>query len=224
MDIKSAIIRVSTKKEGEDHIRLSPFAETKLGKLASVGWRKEFFIPQLGKFLTPEGFAVWLFTGNEAERRNERSRLPHMTKEEFKLARLAILLAKYHQLAAMKSLLHGAIKGMDDIFKIPWMEYKVHQSGVKEVFSDTQRVNIIKAMTKHIVEHSPKDMFITDGFDYYMVKELVMNHVKKNFGLETRCHQEESVSGDNSSVTEPASIQPEVIDESVSEKDTTDIE
>lgn len=187
MHIKEAMSKVAIRNDGVDHIWVSPFANTQLGKIVSLKWRKKFFIPQLGEFVSPDSFIAWMFTGDESMRQNTAAKLPQLTKEEFKLARQAMFMAKYHQLTALKASLISecqAAEGEKSKLDLPWLEYKQHQSGVKEHHHDTKRVSIVKSMVHHILENGSKVSFQCPDFDYDEVKEAVMAHVKEKFHLE----------------------------------------
>ena len=195
MDIKSAMEKVSIRKDGIDHIWVSPFSGTQLGKIVSLKWRKKFFIPQLGEFVSPDSFISWLFTGDEAQRQNATAKLPQLSKEEFKLARQAMFMAKYHQLTALKPALiveTKAEEGKKSKLDLPWLEYKQHMSGVKEHHHDTLRVSIVKDMVRHILESGSKASFQCAAFDYADVRDKVMKHVIEKFGLDQEEDQAEA--------------------------------
>ena len=195
MDIKSAMMKFY-KTEGKDHILVSPFAKTELGKILALNWRKKFFIPQLGEYISPEAFVAWLFTGNEEERWNTRARIPTVRKDQVPLLKKALFFAKYHQLAALKPILGKLMKQQTDasgktMADLPWVEYKVHTSGVKELHPDSRRAALIKQMAIHIVEKGPKEKFASDIFDYEQCRKETMEHVKTMFNLNSETAQEQ---------------------------------
>jgi len=136
------------KKEGEDHIRISPFAETTLGKVLSPDWRKKFFIPHVGEFLTPQCFANWLVTGDD-EARHDTNIRPAVHVKEYSGF---VLYAKFYQLCSMKTLLEKEMK------ELPFAMYKVHTSGVKEFHRWKEYPSEVKEMIQHILnaEKGPK--------------------------------------------------------------------
>jgi len=68
------------KNEGVDHIRISPFADTKLGKITSKDWRHRFFVPHMGEFTSPVCFANWICTGDDDARHNVQFRFNETVK------------------------------------------------------------------------------------------------------------------------------------------------
>lgn len=215
MDIKSAMMKFY-KTEGKDHILVSPFAKTELGKILSLNWRKKFFIPQLGEFISPEAFVAWLFTGNEEERWNTRARIPTVRKDQVPLLKKALFFAKYHQLSALKPvlirLLNQPLENGKTVGELPCVEYKIHTSGVKEFHPDQRRVVILQAMVKHLIEKGPKEMFSTELFDYHDVRRGVMDQVKTVFNL---------TSSDKESSTEDSSVNEEPSKENTSDDEET---
>lgn len=130
------------KSDGVDHIRISPFAETTIGKVASQDWRKKFFIPHVGEFLSPVCFANWLSTGDDDARHNPKFRCDAAVKGY----RTFVMYAKFYQLCSMKSLLEKEMKDL------PFVAYKVHQSGVKEFDRWKEYPAEVKEMIQHILD------------------------------------------------------------------------
>ena len=108
--------------DGGDHIRVSPYGKTMVGRIASMDWRKKFFVPQLGEFSSSRCFANWLVCGNEEARHNTRFKVDKTVKGY----RTLMLYAKYHQLCSLKKTL--ANEKTDLVF----VAYKEHKSGIKE--------------------------------------------------------------------------------------------
>ena len=183
MDIKDAMKKIACRKDGVDHIWVSPFASSQLGKIVSLEWRRKFFIPQLGEFISPNAFVAWLFSGDESERMNSSARIPIVPKNEFPLLMKALYVAKFHQLTSLKYML---VKGTaDGQLDLPWMEYKQHTSGVKEHHRDLKRVGLVKAMVKHILESGSRVPFINEEYKFNLpeVKKEIMVLVKDKFNL-----------------------------------------
>lgn len=130
------------KEEGGDHIRISPFAATILGKVLSPDWRKKFFIPHVGEFLTPQCFANWLVTGDDDARHDVNLRPAAHVKEYPGF----VLYAKFYQLCSMKTLLDKEMKDL------PFAMYKIHTSGVKEFHRWKEYPTEIKDMIQHILD------------------------------------------------------------------------
>lgn len=108
--------------DGGDHIRVSPYGKTTVGRIASMDWRKKFFVPHLGEFSSSRCFANWLVCGNEDARHNTRFKVDKTVKGY----RALMLYAKYHQLCSLKKTL--ASEKTDLVF----VAYKEHKSGIKE--------------------------------------------------------------------------------------------
>lgn len=130
------------KKEGVDHIRIHPFAETKIGKITSKDWRQRFFVPHIGEFTSPVCFANWLCTGNDDARHNPNFRFNQTVKGYLQF----VLYGKYYQLCSMKSTLAREMKDL------PFIAYKQHQSGVKEFDRWKEYPAEIKDMIDHILD------------------------------------------------------------------------
>lgn len=186
MDIKTAMKKITMRADGVDHLWVSPFATSQLGKIVSMKWRKKFFIPMLGEFVSPDAFCSWLFTGEESERQNPAAKIPQLSKEEFKLARTAMFFAKYHQLTALKPALIKECKaeeGKKSVLELPWFEYKLHLSGIKEQNQDTKRVSIVKDMVIHLIKNGSKTPFKNDDFNYVEAKQQIMDYIHETFEI-----------------------------------------
>lgn len=124
------------KVDGEDHIRISPYGKTDLGKILSQGWRKPFYIPRIGNFLTPECFAKWITTGDEDARHNVRFRFSGRIRNYREL----LLFAKYYQLCALSDALGRFIEpyritegdSSKLVIKVPLIGYTIHDTGLRE--------------------------------------------------------------------------------------------
>ena len=128
------------KHDGVDHIRISPFADTDLGKILSPDWRKKFFIPALGEFLSPECFANWITTGNE------EARFDHRVNPERSIPNYNsyVLYAKFFQLCRMKT---GLIKPHIDL---PFVRYNVLTSGLRQYSNWESYADEVRKMVDHI--------------------------------------------------------------------------
>ena len=185
MKFQEYVSFVSYKKDGEDHVWVSPVSKTLVGKVASLSWRGNFFVPQVGEFISPVAFAAWLLTGNEASRRDPMARIPKVHSLESKeFVRQMLFLGKYHQLAAFKRLL---VKNKE-LFNLRWVEYKLHSSGVKELHPDSERAQIIKAMATHVAENGANTPFSYSWFDRQEAFNLCMDFIK---GVISQEQQEE---------------------------------
>ena len=132
------------KKDGQDHIRISPFGETKLGKIASKDWRHKFFVPHVGEFGSPVCFANWLSTGDDEARHNPKYRVNHTVKGYLQY----IFYAKFYQLCALK----GVLEKEAEHLHLPFVAYKQHQSGIKEFDRWKEYPSEVKDMIDHILD------------------------------------------------------------------------
>ena len=193
ISIKDAIVRVAFKTDGKDHVLVTPFCATQIGKYASMSWRKRFFIPQLGEFISPMAFMSWLCHGDESQRHaNNPMRVPYMSKEEFLKYQRAGYLAKWYQLASM----HGALVkqskiGDLNLLDLPWVEYKVHTTGLKEFPQSQINAEILKGLVKLNVEHGNHDgLKLLAGIDFIPdfklsdVQKWIDETVRERFNLE----------------------------------------
>lgn len=193
ISIKDAIVRVAFKQDGKDHVLVTPFSATQIGKYASMSWRKRFFIPQLGEFISPMAFMSWLCHGDESQRHaNNPMRVPYMSKEEFLKYQRAGYLAKWYQLASM----HGALVkqskvGDLNLLDLPWVEYKVHTTGLKEFPQSQINAEILKGLVKLNVEHGNHDgLKLLAGIDFIPdfklsdVQKWIDETVRERFNLE----------------------------------------
>lgn len=133
------------KVDGEDHIRISAFAATQLGKMLAQDWRRKFSVPHLGDFLTPACFVNWVTTGDDNARHNPKFRVTATIKHYKPL----LMYAKFYQLVAMKAQI---AKEMKDL---PFAMYREHPtSGVKEFDRWTDYPSDVKDMANHIIDQS----------------------------------------------------------------------
>ena len=153
--ILSELIRVF-KEEGKDHLRISLFAKTKVGRILHPRWGADFFIPKIGGFHSPVCFANWVATdGNDDARWDSRIR----SKKRVERYHDIILFAKYHQICRLKWVLEGELKKFPK--NIPWFMYNVHKSGVIEIDKWREYPSTVKKIVDHIVdpERGPKSPY-----------------------------------------------------------------
>jgi len=142
------------KQDGVDHIRIMPYAETMIGRISSQEWRKVFFIPQLGEFTSATCFANWISTGDKQARHDPKYRCTSTIRGY----RNFVLYAKFYQLCSMRSALEAHMKDL------PFVVYKQHESGIKELDRWTDYPSEIKSMIQHIIdpERGPKTPYPFD--------------------------------------------------------------
>lgn len=155
----------SFKKDGVDHIRIGLSAETQLGKMCSVEWRRRFFIPRVGEFQSPQCFANWLVTGDEAARHDPKYRVKHAVRGYHKYQ----LYAKYYQLCSLTGRLREEMKSL------PFAAYKIHGSGIKEHDRWSEYPVKVKEMIEHILDpaRGPKTPFPFEDDVCQSVDEMI---------------------------------------------------
>lgn len=129
-------------RDGVDHVRISPRGETHIGRICFHDWRKTFYVPGMGSFLTPVCFANWMASGNEDARHNQDFRV----RADIHGWRDYVLYAKFYQLCSMATTLRR------DMLDLPFVAYKQHESGIKEFDRWKEYPSEIKAMIEHIVD------------------------------------------------------------------------
>lgn len=130
------------KVDGVDHVRISVHAVTLIGRMASHDYKYEFFIPHLGHFLSPVCFANWLSTGDD----NARHDADFRVKKTIKGYRKYILFAKFWQLCKMRPRLTREKRDL------PFVSYREHQSGIKELNRWKDYAPTVKLMLDHIFD------------------------------------------------------------------------
>lgn len=192
ISIKEAMIKVAFRKDGEDHILVSPFADSKLGKYASMSWRKKFFFPMLGEFVSPMAFMSWLATGDETQRHAVNpSRLPSMAKDEYLHFLRAGYLAKWYQFTSMHGALvkHVNTASEHDPFELQWVEYKVHVNGLKEFPQSQLNAEVLKKLLRHNFIEGNKNGLkslnssVIPNFNLEHVQSWIDETVREKFGL-----------------------------------------
>ena len=164
----------SYKKNGVDHLWVSPVSDIVLGKVVSVQLRSVFFVPQLGKFGSPVSFAIWVVTGDEEARVHSQ----HLRVETGNRAFFQdlLMLGKFYQLTASQKLLHEEFPKYE---KMPWVEYKKHTTGVREM-PEHNRGSTLKDMANHIITKGPREVpeFLKETHD------KVFDIIKKRYSEE----------------------------------------
>ena len=136
------------RRDGIDHLNISVNAETDLGKIVSPDWRKKFYVPHMGEFISSRAFANWMVSGGDEELRYHTGFYKtNVPVEDF---RKLLVFAKYYQLCSMRtSVCNG--KGM---FELPWVMYKRHVSGVREFDRWTNYPSIIRPLVLDVAQNS----------------------------------------------------------------------
>lgn len=165
--------------DGVDHILVSPFGETLLGKFCSLQWRSKFFVPNLGEFTSPINFAGWVVTGDENLRHSKSLGGIKVSKEVWKNARLY---AKFGQLAAVRNILLKKYdtESLERELNLPFLSYKVHSGGVKERLSDETYNLTIKEMVVYLLNHEGKPDWDQKFGEFSLseARDLIMDQIK----------------------------------------------
>ncbi len=194
----------SFKKDGVDHIRVGLGGETQLGRICSVEWRRRFFIPLVGEFLSPQCFANWLITGDEAARHDPKYRVTRSVRGYHGYQ----LFAKYYQLCSLSSQLRKEMKSL------PFVSYKIHGSGIKEFDRWKEYPATVKEMIEHILdpERGPKVPFPFDP----ALKETIDSMIKA-IAMASTDNSEPEATTEEAAVEEAVveTVAEEVVDEEV---------
>ena len=165
--------------DGVDHILVSPFGETLLGKFCSLQWRSKFFIPNLGEFTSPVNFAGWVVTGDENLRHSKSLGGVKVPKDIWRDARL---FAKFAQLSAARNILLKKydIETLERELNLPFLIYKVHTGGVKERLNDEVYNSIIKEMLVYLLNNEGKPDWNQKFGDFSLTdaRTLIVDQVK----------------------------------------------
>lgn len=158
------------KVDGEDHIRVSSRGLTLAGRMTSHDYKFEFFIPHLGDFLSPVCFANWLASGVEEARFDPSIKI----KGNVPGYRNFLLYAKFWQLCKMRPRL------INEKIDLPFVSYRVHQTGIKEINRWKEYAPTVKEMIEHVLdsERGPHTPFpwspnVEKGIDK-MVKKIAI--------------------------------------------------
>lgn len=197
------------KNEGVDHIRISPFADTKLGKITSKDWRHRFFVPHMGEFTSPVCFANWICTGDDDARHNVQFRFNETVKGYLQF----VLYGKFYQMCAMKGIIKREMKDL------PFVVYKQHASGIKEFDRWKEYPIEIKNMIDHILDddRGPKTAYPWEE-NHPGLEQRIQDQIKKMVG-------EVEATDKKKKKEVPVTEEGESVVEEVSEdKQSTDVE
>lgn len=197
------------KNEGVDHIRISPFADTKLGKITSKDWRHRFFVPHMGEFTSPVCFANWICTGDDDARHNVQFRFNETVKGYLQF----VLYGKFYQMCAMKGIIKREMKDL------PFVVYKQHASGIKEFDRWKEYPIEIKNMIDHILDddRGPKTAYPWEE-NHPGLEQRIQDQIKKMVG-------EVELTDKKKKKEVPVTEEVESVVEEVSEdKQSTDVE
>ncbi len=197
MDIRTAmknLVQNKFKKEGEDHILVSPFAETLAGRVSALNYRLKFETEEFGTFVSPINFVAWLQTGEEANRYSKNVKYkPGRTRQEKEFWTKVLYWAKYQQLKAVKKL-----QEIDPgVLDMPWAEYRTLPSGLKEFFPNAQRAQDLKKIFEAALKNEPFPIFDEEDF-----MEELKAYIIEAFNLQELVEQEEQGQQESKEQTE----------------------
>jgi len=139
---------LSIVRQNKKHLNVSITSEDTFGKVLHYNYRHTFFIPYLGKFISPTAFSEWLTYGIEDKRwAKKRSKLPIPKWREI------TLYGKFHQICSLHYLIEEKIKEYEDI---PWLMYTKHKTGVIEISNWPEYTNHIRKFINHILDKGTK--------------------------------------------------------------------
>lgn len=130
------------KKDGVDHVRIALNGDTAVGRMSALEYRKTFFIPQLGSFLTPICFANWMATGDDEARHDPTYRVNKTIQGYLQY----VMFAKFWQLVTLRDKLKHEMK------PLPFVSYRVYENGIREFDRWKEYAVVIKDMVEHILD------------------------------------------------------------------------
>ena len=162
-------LRMSFRQEGVDHINLSPFANTEIGKYAALDYRKRFFIPHLGEFGSPRCFANWMSSGGDDSLRLSFG-FYNSRHTPLNIYRMFMLYAKFYQILAIRS----NYEKHKDKLALPWVVYKEHLTGIKEFDRWEAYSQAVKSMVTHVLNstNAHKSQFDWNSIDPNLLCEV----------------------------------------------------
>lgn len=165
-------LTINLREEGVDHINISAYAESDLGKYLSPDWRRKFYIPHVGDFGSARAFANWMISGGDETLR--LSAKFYKTEAPVSDFRTLVVFAKYYQLYSMRD----DICANAEMFDKPWLMYKTHLSGVREMDRWYSFAAIVRELTLEVVKYNATPKFdwvnkkpgILECVNYYLSK------------------------------------------------------
>lgn len=141
-------LQTQMRRDGVDHINISATGETEMGKIVSPDWRKKFYVPHMGDFISARSFANWMVSGgDESLRYNTGFYKTSVPVEDF---RKLLVFGKYYQLCALRSV----VLNNKDALELPWVMYKRYTSGVREFDRWSNYTSIISPIVQDIVDNA----------------------------------------------------------------------
>lgn len=149
-------VRTVLNKDGVDHINVFSYGETDIGRITSPDWRRNFYIPHVGDFVSARAFANWIISGGNEELRH--STAFYKTAVPTKDFRLLTTFAKYYQLCTMRS----NLVTQQDMLKLPWVMYRKHFSGIREYDRWESYPQTAKSLAQFILDKGSKQHYHWD--------------------------------------------------------------
>lgn len=177
-------IRKAFHKDGGDHVNINLRAETEIGRLCSPDWRKTFFIPHLGEFLSPRNFVYWVLSGGDEEQRHSFERY-NTRSVPLGVVRDLLLYAKFYQVNAMIF----RIQKQKELMDLPWVMYRKHLTGVKEYDTWEDYPSAVKEFVDFVQVNGRKAKFpwaekhprVLENVNIYVLK-VIKSEVGEDIG------------------------------------------
>lgn len=139
--------------DGIDHLNISSSAETEFGRVLCPDYRKTFHIPHMGDFVSARAFANWMDSGGEESLRHS-SKFFHTSCSVHDFRKLLVF-AKYYQLRSIRTTLQANAAAVE----LPWVMYKRHISGIRELDRWKAYDGIVKAFVLDILNTDARERF-----------------------------------------------------------------
>ncbi len=171
----SAEYRAKFKRDGVDHIRLSVYGVTVIGKFLDLEFKRVFTIPGIGTFISARAFADWLCSnGNDIYRTNPSN---PRTRKLNPMYHHASLYAKYYQLANYASAIKHDEERLADLALV---EYDVIKDTHLKVFKlkGLHTVDTLRAMAEHVLT-KPEVEYDFAGTDTYSFLDKILDTISE---------------------------------------------
>ncbi len=156
------------KIDGKDHINVSIFAaKTQLGRILHPEFRKKFFVPKYGEYLSPMCFLRWIGGAGEEARYNDKAQ----GWQNVACFQEAIVYSKFCQFKKMRSEL---VEELNKHNVSTFTSYKMHPGGIRE--SDRKWEWFIKLLPELISQAVEPERKVPDweqlGFSEDSLKKI----------------------------------------------------
>jgi hypothetical protein len=175
-------LRPLLRRDGKDHVNVHPEAETELGRLCSVDWKRRFHVPHIGDFGSAKCFAAWLICGGDESLRFSGA-LPrnNASSEEY---RTLVLFGKYYQLLGSKEW----IAQQRELLELPWTGYRQHLTGVQEFDRWFNYADHVREIALDVVEENSGAVSVYERHTPHALS-ILNNYLKKIAGERFRPYE-----------------------------------